>query len=95
MFLAEDCPVPRYLISYDAATDRVRARLASRLEKAGTRVQKSVFILSCAEKAYENLVRDLLSILDDEDSLLCVPICRHCYSNSTTTGKMAPVMAFL
>lgn len=86
--------MPHYLISYDVSSTRTRGRIAARLEKAGVRVQLSVFMVNCTENRYAGLVRDLLSCLDDSDSLLCLPCCEHCYARATITGEEPPLMYF-
>lgn len=86
--------MPRYLISYDSGADSVRGKLAGRLEKAGQRVQFSVFMVECSPDKYEKLVRELLSIVGDKDSLLCLPLCEQCYARATITSPPPPLMFF-
>lgn len=84
----------RYLISYDVSAPRVRARLVARLEKAGRRLQLSVFMVKCGKSSYEKLVRDLLEIMEKDDSLLCLPVCENCYANARITGEEKPLLYF-
>lgn len=86
--------MPRYLISYDVSSNQTRSKIATRLEKAGVRIQMSVFMVTCNENRYAKLVQELLSCLNDEDSLLCLPCCEHCYARATITGNEPPLIYF-
>lgn len=60
----------RYLIAYDIADDRRRAKLASRLKAYGERIQFSVFIVDVKPARIVRLRALLLKILEPtEDSV--------------------------
>lgn len=71
-----------WLISYDICDCSKRAAVARRLEKAGRRIQKSVFVVQLREHAMQKLERELHSLLVGGDSLLILPICAHCLAKA-------------
>ena len=81
-----------YLIAYDVAEDKNRAAIMRRLEKAGRRVQKSVFLVERAN--IEHLERELQKMLAESDSLLVIPLCGHCFANARFYGKLPPLLIF-
>jgi CRISPR-associated protein Cas2 len=48
-----------FVFAYDISQERVRRRVASRLEKRGTRVQESVFEVRTTQQRAEALLRQL------------------------------------
>lgn len=84
--------MPRFLISYDITAPRRRSKVVSRLEKLGTRLQLSVFMVKCGDGVFAQLERELLNIIDKEDSLLILPVCEHCYAKGTFTGPTVPIL---
>lgn len=84
--------MPRFLISYDITAPRLRSKVVSRLEKLGTRLQLSVFMVKCGDGVFAQLERELLNIIDKEDSLLILPVCEHCYAKGAFTGPTVPIL---
>lgn len=86
--------MPRYLLSYDIASDSIRQKAARMLKKRGRRLQKSVFLLNCSQTRREKLEKELLAILEDEDSLLVFPLCEKCYADALTTDELPDLFRF-
>lgn len=84
----------RYLIAYDIASSSTRNKVATRLEKAGQRVQKSVFMVQCSPEKCQQLVQDLLEIIEADDSLLCLPVCEHCFRASLISAPKVPLIGY-
>ena len=84
----------RYLIAYDISAVPVRNRVSGRLEKAGPRVQKSVFLISCSPEKCHELVQDLLTIIGESDSLLCLPVCESCFGAALISKPEIPLIGF-
>ena len=55
-----------WLIAYDISVNRRRSRVAKQLERAGLRVQKSVFIADLSRKELEQLMDRLGREIDRE-----------------------------
>jgi CRISPR-associated protein Cas2 len=53
-----------WLIAYDISSNRRRAKVAKRLERAGLRVQKSVFVAQLTRTDLERLMDDLAGLID-------------------------------
>lgn len=83
-----------YLISYDVSCGKTRDRLFRLQKKEGRRVQFSVFIVDPSHLRYQKLERDLLAIIGEEDSLLCMPLCGHCLAEAMITCAKFPVLDF-
>lgn len=81
----------RYLIAYDISDSRARAAVMRRMEKAGRRIQKSVFIVEMRPHALESLERELHTFLGEEDSLLVLPICETCLQLARWHGNLPPL----
>lgn len=77
-----------YLLAYDIADDRRRARIAKLMESLGARVQGSVFeaYLNAAELA-GLLKKAEKRMSKDEDSLRVYPLCRACLKRVLTRGR--------
>lgn len=58
--------MPHWVIAYDIRANRRRAKVASRLEQAGLRVQKSVFVIDTSTPEVRNLIRELRSLIDPD-----------------------------
>lgn len=82
--------MPRFLIAYDIRSTRTRTKIAARLEKAGGRIQKSVFLPNLSEADFATLEQDLLEMLEEDDSLLFMPCCERCYAKTNITGGEIP-----
>jgi CRISPR-associated protein Cas2 len=48
-----------FVFAYDVSRDHIRRRIASRLERRGTRVQESVFEVRTTQERAERLLRSL------------------------------------
>lgn len=66
------------LIAYDIGDGPRRSRMADRLAKKGRRIQKSVFVLEIGEAALQTLEQELQELIDENDSLLILPVCESC-----------------
>jgi CRISPR-associated endonuclease Cas2 len=55
-----------WLIAYDIRLNRRRSQVAKRLERAGLRVQKSVFIAELSRDDLQQLMDQLAAIIDRE-----------------------------
>jgi CRISPR-associated protein Cas2 len=57
------------LIIYDISNDKQRRRVDKYLQKYGTRVQKSAFESIMTKNLYEEMIRGLKIILNEEDDI--------------------------
>jgi len=55
-----------WIIAYDISLNRRRSRAAKRLERAGLRVQKSVFVAELPRGELQQLMDELARIIDPE-----------------------------
>ena len=55
-----------WVVAYDVSENRRRARVAKRLERAGLRVQKSVFLIDVPPYKLRSLMRELGAVIDHE-----------------------------
>lgn len=63
------------LIAYDIEKDKLRRKLAERLEQIGfTRVQKSVFLGSVRQQVLQQFLSQYEPQLAEDDRLLVVPL---------------------
>lgn len=53
-----------WLVTYDIRAQRRRTRVARRLEQAGVRVQKSVFVIDSATPEVRRLIGELGALID-------------------------------
>jgi CRISPR-associated protein Cas2 len=79
------------LISYDIRDPKRLRKVASKLEGCGERLQYSVFRCRLDRIALEKLCWELTEIMESEDDLLVMPICRSCAQRVPThsTGDQA------
>ncbi len=56
----------RWVIAYDIRSTRRRSRVARALERAGLRVQKSVFVAELSPRDLHKLIQQLSSLIDPE-----------------------------
>lgn len=82
----------RCLIAYDITGERGRAAMARKLEKAGRRLQKSVFLVEGSEGRLSRLERELQELLEEGDSLLVLPVCAACQTRARIYGLLPPLM---
>ena len=77
-----------YLLAYDIADDRRRAKIARLLESVAERVQNSVFEAYLKPADLEKLVAGTLKHLKkEEDSLRVYLLCQNCREKVKTWGK--------
>ena len=79
----------KYIICYDIAEQKLRAKVAKLLEAKAHRQQYSVFVGDFSEKEIRRLRAEMLLITEDsEHSLLFVaPVCSSCSSKIWTAGE--------
>lgn len=80
-----------HLIAYDISDNRRRTAAARLLEKAGRRMQKSLFIVELRETALAALEQELQEILADNHSLLILPISVDCAAQARYYGLLPPL----
>lgn len=77
-----------YLLAYDMADDKRRARLAKEMEAVGARVQGSVFEAYLSHKELAEVIRRTRKILDEkEDSLRVYRLCAECREKIKIYGR--------
>ena len=77
-----------HLLAYDISDDGRRYRASRVLLDYGERVQESVFWLDIDPELCERMWKRLNRvILDSEDVVWLVPVCRACAKAVVTTGK--------
>lgn len=70
-----------WVIAYDIANDKRRAKIVKAMEKVGNRVNYSVFECMLTEKQFEKLHVTLEKLIEpNEDSIVCYPLCLGCYT---------------
>lgn len=67
-----------HLVAYDVRDDRRLRQVAQLLSGYGERVQYSVFRCRLNATELERLLWELTSVLEEEDSLLVIPLCQQC-----------------
>lgn len=69
------------VVAYDISDDRRRNHVVKILEKAGVRINYSVFECMLTDAQYEKLRNDILCELNlKEDTVAYYPICVDCYT---------------
>lgn len=69
------------VIAYDITTTKRRNKIVKILEKAGTRINYSVFECMITDPQFKRIQKDIEKIIDkDEDRVVYYPICMKCYS---------------
>lgn len=77
-----------WIVTYDIADPKRLHRVATELERQGTRVQKSVFELWCSRDALRTLRRQLQALTDPgEDSIRYYPLCGSCVTKVRWQGS--------
>ncbi len=80
-----------YLLAYDIASDKRRAKIARLMESLGERVQGSVFEAWLTGDELEKLVHKALKTLNEkEDSLRVYPVCEACRPKLKVYGQGTP-----
>jgi len=81
-----------FLVCYDIADDRRRAKVSAALLDYGRRVQESVFLASLDDELKERMRARVRGLLDaDEDCVLLIPLCAACRSKAERFGKQVLV----
>lgn len=85
----------RFLIVYDVAHAKQRARIARLLEGHGVRVQKSVFEADLSASELRHLVRHLRQLVEDADDDACsvrlYTLCNTCAPRTLVLGDGPPI----
>lgn len=80
-----------FLVCYDISCNSRRSKLARRLEACGERVQYSVFHVRMEGVKFEKLQRTLVQLMDEDDELLFIPICKSCFAKAVRAGQPIPL----
>jgi CRISPR-associated protein Cas2 len=76
-----------YVLAYDIASDKRRAKIARLMESLGLRVQGSVFEAYLTPAELEKLIRRARkALLEKEDSLRIYTLCAACRAKVRTIG---------
>jgi CRISPR-associated protein Cas2 len=67
-----------FLVCYDIREPRRLRKVAKLLEGYGERMQYSVFRCRLTEKEKARMLWELGKIINEEDALMLVPVCRAC-----------------
>lgn len=86
-----------YLVSYDIASDKLRAKISKVLEGYGRRVQYSVFECDLTDKRYQELYAKLLILADEiEDGNICFYyLCKTCERKKQIIGVPSKLNNYL
>jgi len=85
-------PVSRYVVCYDVPDDKRRTRLAKCLDGYGDRVQYSVFEAVLDGLLFDNLLKDVNSLIDPaEDTVFIYPLCAACAKKRASLGRTPEV----
>lgn len=77
-----------YVISYDVTDNKRRLKVSNILDDYGDRVQYSVFECILGGKKYDEMVRRLKEVIDEEnDKLRIYPLCGTCKEKVLIMGK--------
>jgi len=82
-----------YVLAYDIADDRRRAKIAKAMEAVGERVQGSVFEAYLSGAELEKLLRKMVKLMDGgQDGLRVYCLCSACRGKIQTRGlgKVTP-----
>jgi len=83
-----------YVLAYDIANDKRRARIAKLCEAVGERVQASVFEGYFTPPELEKLLKKLGRVLKvEEDSLRVYALCSACRQRLVVRGRGKPTPA--
>jgi CRISPR-associated protein Cas2 len=79
------------VVAYDIESNKRRCQVAKLLEKAGRRVNKSVFECALTAKQLEKLKTDLGKEVNRRgDSILYYQLCRACLEKADSQGHTLP-----
>lgn len=77
----------RYILCYDIADDRRRARLVQVLKNYAERIQESVFSAEIDPNQAKELLDHAAPLLSPEDRLHLFPLCAACEKQVQTRGQ--------
>lgn len=89
-----------HLVTYDVRDPKRLRKVAKLLEGYGVRIQYSVFRCRVDHQMLEQLHWRINKILDEEDDLLVIPLCRSCagkvplHSTGDQTSWVEPPATF-
>lgn len=76
-----------YVLAYDIASDKRRAKIARLMESLGERVQGSVFEAHLTREELQKVLKRSLKVLNEqEDSLRIYSLCQACYAKIDVHG---------
>lgn len=79
-----------WIVAYDVADDRRRARVHRYLTAQGIRTQKSLFVCDLSARQVDVLCAGLEERIDPaEDQVRLYPLCAHCAAATVTHGANA------
>lgn len=79
-----------YVISYDITDNKLRGKIAKKLEGYGRRVQYSVFECEIKKNSFRQLYTELLTLLsgrEEEGSIRVYTLCENCCQKAVTIGE--------
>jgi CRISPR-associated protein Cas2 len=81
------------LVSYDISSNRLRGKIAKKLEDYGVRIQYSVFECDLSPKRYERLYGELaeMTIGIKDGSIRFYEICASCQKKMRLIGSRQPL----
>ena len=78
------------VVSYDIESNRLRTRFAKFLEKYGTRLQYSVFVLPYSARGREVIIEEITHHFEDKfgngDSIVIFSLCEACEKKRVVFG---------
>lgn len=70
-----------YIVAYDIADDKRRAKVVKILEGIGLRVNYSVFECMLSKAKYDEIRNQLQALINEkEDQIIIYPICSECFA---------------
>lgn len=76
-----------YIVSYDIPDDKKRNRLAKIMLDFGARVQYSVFECNMDDKLLDTMLKRVVKIVSDEDSVRIYALCGKCLGTVKILGR--------
>ncbi|MCM8826472.1 MAG: CRISPR-associated endonuclease Cas2 [Candidatus Omnitrophica bacterium] len=74
------------VVSYDIIDDKRRQKISQKLEDYGKRVQYSVFECILDEVKFKEMIKELVSFIEEEDSLRFYNLCEGCLKRIKVFG---------
>ena len=76
-----------YLICYDIGDPKLLRKVAGFLENEGLRLQKSVFLVRCAQHREKQIRQKLAAMIGTDHHLIVLPVCGRCFGQAVFLGK--------